>query len=218
MHQNPVVEFTTGAEPKLTVVLVHGRTLSPAYMKALAERLALPDTRYIFPAADANSWYPNSFLSPLANNEPQLGAAIANYETIVSGLLADGTDPARLVIGGFSQGACLSAEYLHRHPRRLGGAVLWTGGLIGPDGTNWMIRPELSGMPVYLTTSMTDPFIPAARVRRTVEWLRDSGALVTAKIFAERGHEVIDEEITCARNLLRGLIDAGSRIGLETVG
>lgn len=205
MHQNPVVEFITGPRPKLTVVLVHGRTLDPAYMQALAERLALPDIRYIFPAADGSSWYPQSFLVPLEQNEPDLSAAIAHCEDIVSGLLADGIDPGKLVIGGFSQGACLCAEYLHRHPRRLGGAILWTGGLIGPDGTNWVARPELAGMPAYLTTSMTDPFIPAARVRRTVEWLRESGAQVTAKIFAERAHEVIDEEIGCARNLLASL-------------
>jgi predicted esterase len=206
MHQNPAVEFVTGAEPKLTVILAHGRTLNPAYMRALAERLALPDIRYIFPAADGNSWYPQSFLSPLADNEPGLVAAIARYEQIVAGLLAESVEPSKLVIGGFSQGACLTAEYLHRHPRPLGGVILWTGGLIGPDGTDWTMRPELAGMPAYLTTSMTDPYIPAARVRRTVEWLRGSGAQVTAKIFAERKHEVIDEEIASARNLLLGLI------------
>jgi predicted esterase len=202
VQYGPAVEFVSGGTPSLTVVLVHGRTLTPDYMRALAERIDLPGIRYIFPAVEGNSWYPASFLSPLEANEPDLSAAIAYCESLVSGLLATGVDPRRLVVGGFSQGACLSAEYLYRYPLRLGGAILWTGGLIGPDGTDWVARPQLKDTPVYLTTSMTDPFIPAARIRRTVEWLRQSGALVTAKIFGERAHEVIDEEIAAARRLL----------------
>lgn len=211
MQYGPVVEYVSGGTPSLTVVLVHGRTLTPAYMRALADRLDLPGIRYIFPSVEGNSWYPAGFLSPLEANEPDLSAAIAYYESLVAGLLADGIDPLRLVVGGFSQGACLSAEYLHRHPRRLGGAILWTGGLIGPDGTDWAVRTALAGMPVYLTTSLTDPFIPAARMRRTVEWLRASGALVTATIFGERQHEVIDDEIAAARNLLLGIMAPAGR-------
>ena len=205
MRYGPTVEFVGGGTPSLTVVLAHGRTLTPAYMQALAERIDLPGIRYIFPALEGNSWYPASFLSPLEANEPDLSAAIAYYESLVGGLLATDVDPRRLLVGGFSQGACLTAEYLHRHPRRLGGAILWTGGLIGPEGTDSTVRPVLAGMPVYLTTSRTDPFIPAARVRQTAEWLRQSGALVTAKIFGERTHEVIDEEMAAARRLLLGV-------------
>jgi phospholipase/carboxylesterase len=203
MHTNPVTEYVTGPSPDLTVVLAHGRTLNPAYMQALAERLQSPNVRFLLPAADGNSWYPKGFLSPIEENEPYLSAALDHYEGIVARLLAEGTDPLRIVVGGFSQGACLTAEYLHRFPRRLGGAILWTGGLIGPDGTQWTPRPQLEDMQVYLTTSETDPFVPPGRVRTTVDWLREGGAQVTAKIFVEREHHVSDEEIECGRNLLR---------------
>src|SRR5579862_1831017 len=113
MHQNPVVEHRVGDAASLTVVLVHGRTLTPEYMRKLADRIALPRVRYVMPAADGNTWYPKSFLAPLAENEPNLSAAIAHYETVVARLLAEGVAPARLIVGGFSQGACLTAEYLH---------------------------------------------------------------------------------------------------------
>jgi predicted esterase len=205
MHQNPVVEHKTGAKPALTVVLAHGRTLTPAYMRALAERIALRDVRYVLPSADGNTWYPQSFLSPIADNEPYLSAAIAHYEAVVAGLLAEGVAPTRLVVGGFSQGACLTAEYLWRHPRRLGGAILWTGGLIGPSAANRPASRVLDGMPAYVTTSETDPFVPPARVRETADWLITSGAVTTARIFAARAHEVSDEEIAAARALLAGL-------------
>lgn len=171
-------------------------------MRNLAERIGLPDLRYLLPVADGNTWYPKSFLAPLADNEPYLTAAIAHYEAIVGNLLAEGTKRSRLVVGGFSQGACLTAEYLCRHPRRLAGAILWTGGLIGPDGSAWPANRGLDGMPAYLTTSETDPFVPPARVRATADWLIASGAVTTARIFASREHLVSDEEIAAARRLL----------------
>jgi predicted esterase len=205
MHQSPVVEYRSPGATSLTVVLVHGRTLTPDYMRALAERIDLPNVRYVMPAADGNTWYPKSFLAPFSENEPSLSAAIARYEAIVTQLLAEGVAPGRLLVGGFSQGACLSAEYLYRHPRRLGGALLWTGGLIGED-TDWQPRRELNGMPVYITTSQVDPFVPAARVMKTVEWLAASGASTTVRVFPERAHEVSDEEIAGARTLFRAAL------------
>jgi predicted esterase len=187
------------------VVLVHGRTLTPDYMRALANRIALPGIRYLLPSAHGNTWYPKPFQSEIAENEPHLSTAIAHYEFVVAGLLADGIDPARLIVGGFSQGACLTAEYLARHPRRLGGAIIWTGALIGSSGTTRPARQEFDGMPAYITTSETDAFVPAARVRETALWLIASGAITTARIFASRPHEVSDEEIGSARRLLSGI-------------
>jgi phospholipase/carboxylesterase len=69
MHQNPVVDYRTGDPPALTVVLVHGRTLTPCYMRGLAERLALPGIRYVLPAADGSTWFPKPFLAPVEDNE-----------------------------------------------------------------------------------------------------------------------------------------------------
>ena len=206
MHQNPPIEYRTGDAPAVTVVLMHGRTLTPDTMKVIAGRIALGDIRYVLPAADGNTWYPKPFQAPIAENEPNLSAAIAHYEAIVARLLAEGLAPRRLVIGGFSQGACLTAEYLFRHPRRLGGAIMWTGGLIGPPGTTWPPRTELQGMPAYITTSQSDPFVPPARVRETADWLISSGAVTTAQLFAARDHTVSDAEIAAARQLISGAL------------
>lgn len=205
MHSNPVIEKLVG-RPRLTIVLAHGRTLNPAYMDALAERLALPDVRYLFPAADGNSWYPKSLFAPLAENEPNLSAAVAHYEEIVSGLIAGGTPPGNIVVGGFSQGACLTAEFLSRHPRRYGAAVLWTGGLIGLEGTAWQPQPALAGLPVFVSTSKTDPFVPPRRAIETADWLRASGALPELEIFEAREHLVNDEEIDRTRRMLSALL------------
>jgi len=206
VHQNPVVEYRTGDAPRLTAVLVHGRTLDPAYMRALAERVGLPGVRYLLPAADGNTWYPKSFLAPFDENEPFLSAALAHYESVVAGLAAEGIPAGRIVVGGFSQGACLTAEFIHRYPRRYAGALLWTGGLIGPAGETWAPAKELAGMPVVLSTSETDPFVPPWRVRETAEWFEASGARPQSLIFAAREHMVSDEEIAAGRDLLRAAL------------
>jgi len=216
MHTNPPEERFDGesgekkfaarnADADLTIILVHGRGQSPDDMAALADRLALTGVRYLFPRADSNTWYPDKFMAPIASNEPFLSAAIAHYEKLVSGLLAEGVPAERIIVGGFSQGACLSAEYLARHPRRFGGAVLWTGGLIGPRGTIWPLHSVLRGMPAFISTAENDPWVPAERVRETYDWLIQSGAAPAMKIYDERDHGVLDEEIVAVREMIEGV-------------
>lgn len=202
MHLNPVEERVTGAAPDLTIVLMHGRGQTPADMVTLSERLALDNVRYLFPRADDKAWYPDKFMAPIANNEPYLSGAIARYEAIVSELIASGTPSERIVLGGFSQGACLSAEYLARHPRRYAAAALWTGGLIGPRGTVWPLRSVLRGMPAFITTAENDAWVPAERVRETYDWMAQSGAEPSLKIYQEREHGVLDEEVDAVRAMI----------------
>ena len=215
MHTNPpeerfdrpigeknFAERNRAASADLTIILVHGRGQSPDDMAVLADRLDLSGVRYLFPRADGNTWYPDKFMAPIANNEPFLSAAIAHYETVVAGVLAEGVPASRIIVGGFSQGACLSAEYLARHPRRFGAAVLWTGGLIGPRGTVWPLPGVLRGMPAFISTAENDPWVPAERVRETYDWLLQSGAEPDMTIFEERDHGVLDEEIEAVRNMI----------------
>lgn len=206
MHRNEVGELRRGQGADAPVViLVHGRNQTPAEARALAERLDLDGVRFLFPEADDKSWYPAGFMAPIADNEPNLSEAVARYEELVSGLIESGVPAGRIVVGGFSQGACLSAEFLARHPRRYGGAVIWTGGLIGPEGTSWPVREALAGMPVYLTTAENDAWVPAGRVRETEAWLKASGADVRTTIFAEREHGVLDEEIAGGRHVIESV-------------
>lgn len=202
MHDNPLESLRLGNGDDLTIVLVHGRTQSPQDMKGHAERLALEDVTFIFPLATGNTWYPGPFMAPITDNEPALSAAIAHYESIVSDLIAKGTPAERIIVGGFSQGACLTAEFLARHPRRYAAAILWTGGLIGPAGTVWPLRPALSGMPACISTAENDPFVPPERVRETYDWLRQSGAKPELEIFEDREHGVLDVEIATARRMI----------------
>lgn len=202
MHAAEPERLVVGDRPNLAVVLAHGRGGSPADMRALAEALVLDAVVFVLLKADGGVWYPNYFMAPLADNEPYLSAAIAHYERAVRALLDEGIGESRIVVGGFSQGACLTCEYLARHPRHYAAAAIFTGGLLGPEGSRWRPRPELAGMPAYLASSQIDEWVPPTRARETVEWFNASGAAVTAVMFEDRPHRVSEDEIAGARQII----------------
>jgi predicted esterase len=192
-------------------VLVHGRGRSAAEMRDLALRLDNPAIRFVMPQAPGATWYPNGFMAPIADNEPALSRSLATCAALVDGLIAAGVRPGDIVLGGFSQGACLTAEFIVRYPRPYGAVVVFTGGLIGPPGTRWPAAPTLRGVPVYLTGSVIDEWVPVARVEETARLLRQNGAAVTLRIFDDRDHRVCDEEIAAARQMLRAWGPAAPR-------
>ncbi len=202
MHEAEPERLVVGNEPNMAIVLAHGRGGSPADMRALAAALVLDSVIFVLLKADGGVWYPNYFMAPTADNEPHLTAALAHYERAVTALMDEGISESRIVVGGFSQGACLTCEYLTRYPRHYAAAVIWTGGLLGPEGSRWRPRPELAGMPAYYASSQIDEWVPPSRARETVDWLNASGAAVTSVMFEDRPHRVSDAEIAGARQLI----------------
>src|SRR5690348_5890287 len=171
------------AEARAAMILVHGRGATAADILLLAGELQEPGFAYLAPEAANDAWYPNSFLAPLASNEPHLSSALA----VISSLLAQadraGIPAERTIITGFSQGACLSLEFVARHARRYGGIIALSGGLIGPDGTPRDYPGSLAGTPVFLGCSDIDPHIPKERVLHSAEVFRALGGQVTAKLY-----------------------------------
>jgi predicted esterase len=196
-----VTERRGPADAAVTVVLLHGRGRDPADVLELAERIALDDVAFVAPEAEGNSWWPQSFLAPFEQNEPWLTRALGVVDELVTAV----PDPARLVLGGFSQGACLAAEYAVRNPRRYGGLLLYTGGFAGPPGTAPAVDAGFDGTPAYLGTSDPDGWVPVERVRDTAALLERHGARVTAQVFEGQDHLVNDEEIAAGRALIRAV-------------
>jgi phospholipase/carboxylesterase len=118
-----------------------------------------------------------------------------------------------IVLCGFSQGACLTVEFLIRNPRPYGAVLIFTGGFIGPPRTQW---PVQSG--AEASTSLPHRQRrrrvggPPERVEETGRLLRASGARVKQTIFDDSAHEVCEEEMAAARELLAwwALRDAGN--------
>jgi len=194
-----------GAPPqraKAAVVMLHGRGADASDMLRLAEVLAQPDLAYLAPQAAGRSWYPYSFLAPIVRNEPFLSSALDMLDRLLDGVSSEGLEPDRVVLLGFSQGACLGLEYAARHARRYGGIVGLSGGLIGPEGTPRDYAGQFAGTAVFLGCSDTDPHIPLDRVHETARVLRSLGAAVIEQIYPGMGHGINDDEIKQVRTLL----------------
>ena len=195
-----------GAEGAL--VLLHGRGGDAAGMLDLARALAGPRVACVAPQAAGQVWYPRRFLEPVAGNEPDLSSALSMLDVLV-GLLSAKVTPLRVALVGFSQGACLAAEWLRRHGRPLGGLIAYSGGLIGE--TPGLPAGDLARMPALLGCSEHDPHIPAARVLETEAVLSAMGADVTTRLYPGGSHTVTAEEIALGRRLLAGRLGSPAR-------
>jgi predicted esterase len=178
-------------------------------MIELAQRLDMDDVHYVMPVADDNSWYPDRFIAPYEANEPLLGHALDAYARIVDGLAAAGWPPERLALVGFSQGACLTLDYVARNPRRYGAVAALTGGLIGPEGAPTRPAASLDGTPMLVTTKEQDEWVPPFRTRESAELLRAAGADVDLRIPPGDEHSMTDDEVDAVRELIRAA--AGGR-------
>lgn len=184
------------------VILVHGRGASAESILTLAPEFTAGRMAFLAPQASGGSWYPFTFLAPLAQNEPFLSSALSALGDLVAHVEAAGVPAERIVLMGFSQGACLSAEFVARNARRYGGLVAFSGGLIGPPGAPRDYPGSLAGTPAFLGCSDVDAHIPKERVLESEAVLRGLGAAVTAKLYPGMGHTVNQDEIERAQAIL----------------
>lgn len=191
------------AEAKAAMIMIHGRGATAESILTLAAELPHPDMAYLAPQAAGNTWYPYSFLSPIELNEPWLSSALEVISALVARIEEAGIPAGRIIIGGFSQGACLSSEFVARHARRYGGLFAYSGGLIGPDGTPRDYAGSLEETPVFLGCSDVDPHIPLERVQLSTEVLRNLGGRVTERIYRGMGHTINQDEIEAVREMIK---------------
>ncbi|MEX6507017.1 alpha/beta hydrolase [Jiella sp. M17.18] len=191
---------------RLAVLCLHGRGASAEDILGIASVIRVPDVAYLAPQADGGAWYPAPFMQPLAANEPYLTDALKRIDKILTGLSDGGFRPDKVALAGFSQGACLSAEYVARNAGRVGGLLGFSGGLIGPDAANREETASLAGLSVFLGCSAEDPFIPAPRVRETAWHFEARGASVKTTLYPQPGHGINADEIAEAQTLLSGMM------------
>lgn len=193
-HAGAALEQADGA-----LVLLHGRGGDAAGMLDLARACAGPRIACLAPQAAGRVWWPRRFMEPVADNEPDLSSALSVLDALFARLAAKLT-PLRVAVLGFSQGACLAAEYVRRRGEPLGCLIAFSGGLIGE--TPGVAAGDLGHVPAALCCSEHDPHIPAARVRETAAALSVMGAAVTTLLYPGGSHAVSPEEVALARRLL----------------
>jgi predicted esterase len=203
-HQPILRHGPAPADARVAVVLIHGRGDSAAGILDLTAEFNVDDVAWIAPQAAGNTWYPYSFLAPMHQNEPGLSSGLRMLAELVQSLAGEGVAAERLVLMGFSQGACLAQEFAARHARRYHAIVGLSGGLIGPPGTPRDYTGSFDETPVFLGCSDVDPHIPVERVRESAEVFERMGANVDARIYRGMGHTVNADEIAAVAELVRG--------------
>lgn len=187
---------------KKVLIWIHGRREAVGKVNALLDTFELDDTAFVLPGAPDRTWYPRGFMRSIGDNEPNLSNALKFIHTQVANLLASGFHSEQLFIGGFSQGACITAEYLFNKPIKFGGALILSGGLFGPSGTSWNPHGSLDGVPTLVSTSDPDEWIPVERVRETASVLGHMGGRVQEKIYPNLGHKISDKQIREVRSIV----------------
>jgi phospholipase/carboxylesterase len=204
-HQKNIITAGTPlANAKGALVLLHGRGGTAQNIISLAGEFNLTDITIIAPQATNNSWYPYSFMSPVTDNQPALDSALAVIGEAVNDIAAAGIQPSNIYFAGFSQGACLTLEYIARNAQQYGGAIAFTGGLIGRELETINYKGDFAGTPILISTGDPDPHVPVTRVEESAGILKDLGANVTVKVFDGRPHIIIQQEIDLANQLIFG--------------
>ena len=208
MHE-PLWYGTPPEDAALVVYAVHGRGQSPAFMAQVADRVDMPEVAWVLPAAHNQSWYPESFLAPIKENQPALDDALQTVRTQLGSLMDQDGPP--VVVLGFSQGACLLSEYLLRDQPHLAGAFLHTGGYLGSSEREWGLSSpsqvsspsNLSGLTVELCTAREDAWVPLHRVEATGRAFLSLGAAVELTVYDDSEHHLNDDSIQRIRRYLR---------------
>lgn len=190
-----------GAAPG-AVIFLHGRGATAEGMLPLGDALSLKHLAWVAPQASRQTWYPFSFMAPLEANEPWLSSALEVVARTVHAVEAQRIPRHRIHVCGFSQGACLASEFLLRHPARFASALLFTGGMIGPEGLVRKYYGDFGGTPVLLSTGDPDPHVPLQRVQETADAMRELGAQVTLRMHSGKPHTISIEELDEARAFL----------------
>jgi phospholipase/carboxylesterase len=184
------------------LVMLHGRGGSAQDILSLSSALNVKDFTLIAPQATNNSWYPNSFLAPPAQNEPWLSSALEILKSLLVELHDQSIDSDRIYFMGFSQGACLVLEFVARNATKYGGIAAFTGGLIGDKIYGENYKGDFEGTPVFIGTSDPDSHVPVERVYATTNILKNMNADVHEKVYHNMGHTIIQDEIENANKLV----------------
>ena len=203
MHKK---QLFTGGEPldiaEKVLIMVHGRGGNASDILTLADYFDLDGFTFLAPQATNDTWYPFSFMVPPQQNEPWLGSALSLLKEVVDDLNGKGISNEKIYFLGFSQGACLTLEFIARNATKYGGVIAFTGGLIGDRLNKNNYKGDFEGMKVFLSSGDPDPNVPIERVNATEDILKEMNAKVTKMIYKNRPHTITSDELLKAKELV----------------
>lgn len=189
-------------DAKKVLIMVHGRGANAQDILGLAPHLNVSDFALLAPQATNSTWYPYSFMAKPEQNEPWLSSALQQMKDLVDEVVGQGIPNENIFFLGFSQGACLTLEFVARYATEYGGIAAFTGGLIGDEINRSNYSGDFNGTPIFVGTGDPDPHVSIGRVNESVSILEGMNASVHLKIYPNRPHTISRDEIDETNRLL----------------
>jgi homogentisate 1,2-dioxygenase len=172
----------------VVILALHGRGASADRFAADLERRIGPrtDLTIVAPQAHDNTWYPKGFLAPVAENQPGLDSALAVVETLYRALAAT-VGAERVVVAGFSQGACLALTWLSQTPSRPRRVLAFTG---APTPLPTADYAAAHGVELHMGAAAGDPWVARDVFEAAAARFREAGAVVNATLVPGDTHGI----------------------------
>lgn len=203
MHKKNIIAAGKSLqEAEKALIMVHGRGADARDILGLAAHFNVSDYALLAPEATNNTWYPYSFMAKPEQNEPWLSSALDLLKETVEEVTKQGISPENIYFLGFSQGACLTLEFVTRNAQKFGGVAAFTGGLIGDKINMANYSGDFNGTPIFIGTGNPDPHVPIARVNESVDILEKMNAKISLKVYDGRPHTISQDEIEEANRVV----------------
>lgn len=211
MQIAPLSAIVRGGDGPPALVLLHGYGSRAEEWLQFEHKIQLPNNgRLIFlqgplrgPGAGRGWWWLNiEGHIPEGERFPDFSTASPGGIKVASRLVREYLQDIRgpLVLGGFSQGAMLSAEIAFQTDQDLAALVMIGGTTVNEAG--WVERfPGRRRMPIFIAHGRDDGVLPFAIAERFAEKLKTAGLNVTWLPF-EGGHSVPSEVIVALNGFL----------------
>jgi phospholipase/carboxylesterase len=202
-HEKKIVTAGKNLEDaERALIMIHGRGANANDILSVADYLNVNDFALLAPQATNNTWYPFSFMAPVSQNEPWLSSSLNLIKDLLNEITEKGIASENIYFLGFSQGACLTLEFVARNAAKYGGVVAFTGGLIGDTILTENYTGDFNKTPIFIGSSNPDPHVPVERVYETAKILKKMNAVVTQKLYNDMGHTISQDEIDIANKLV----------------
>jgi phospholipase/carboxylesterase len=202
-HEKKIVTAGKNLEDaEKVLIMIHGRGANANDILSVADYLNVNDFALLAPQATDNTWYPYSFMAPASQNEPWLSSSLNLIKDLLNEITEKGIASENIYFLGFSQGACLTLEFVARNAAKYGGIVAFTGGLIGDSIHLENYTGDFNKTHIFIGSSNPDPHVPVERVYETAKVLKNMNAIVTQKLYNDMGHTISQNEIDMANILV----------------
>jgi phospholipase/carboxylesterase len=222
---NPLrhVEVATGAEPRGSVIWMHGLGADGWDFVPVVRELPLPadlPLRFIFPHAPERAvtinngfvmraWYDikQNDIARLPD-EGGIRESQASVEALIARERGRGVADERIVLAGFSQGGAIALQAGLRHREKLAGIVALSTYLPLEDSLDREASAANKGTPIFMAHGTQDPIIPLQLAETSMRALTQRGYDVEWHTYP-MPHAVCAEEVEALGTFLTRVYGEG---------